>query len=147
MFQFQSGAIQRFISEKDCKPNTCFNSKVVRFKVKTPCKVDPFNSSFNSKVVRFKVRLFRSLLKSIKFQFQSGAIQRSPFPDANTRRPCFNSKVVRFKAISSTGASKASVCFNSKVARFKVFEFDFLQYEKHPFQFQSGAIQSQRAGN
>ena len=120
MFQFQSGAIQRWTSV----PPASFSSMF----------------QFQSGAIQSDLRAKMNLSK-IWFQFQSGAIQ-SPIAagivwnvpvsipkwcDSKTiplffiaRVNCrFNSKVVRFKAVNGIIDTESFYSFNSKVVRFK----------------------------
>jgi len=71
-------------------------------------------------VVRFKElgKISKGLIND-KFQFQSGAIQSVRIPAIWFSIPCFNSKVVRFKAALRRSETTINASFNSKVVRFK----------------------------
>ena len=184
MFQFQSGAIQwlcgcrgvekQWVSiPKWCdsmprlplKPSClrlCFNSKVVRFNVTHPIKIESATRfQFQSGAIQWKQdcarkhTYFVSIPKwcdsmlldpkapvqlDITFQFQSGAIQCTSGLAASLRVPRFNSKVVRFNAFSTT-KRWTSTRFQFQSGAIQCVTPCHLWICQHRFQFQSGAIQ------
>ena len=77
-FQFQNGAIKRTIQKHDKLHIGSFNSKMVRLKAYTQKRLPAPGSCFNSKMVRLKASTNQlPTMKSIRFQFQNGAIKRS----------------------------------------------------------------------
>ena len=77
------------------------------------------------------------------FQFQTGAIKSASAMPQSMAGKSFNSKLVRLKDKHPNAIFIIIVCFNSKLVRLKVSIYLFGGYE-HVFQFQTGAIKSQR---
>ncbi|GEM_PF-4956471 len=122
-----------------------FNSKVVRFKERAQLALLSFDQSFNSKVVRFKVnRRERCITNSavsipkwcdsksqireiesrfMKFQFQSGAIQRSLGWVINPKAAKFQFQSGAIQRSDARQPVPQHHRFNSKVVRFKVLFF------------------------
>ena len=76
LFQFQTGSIKSEVDARFSKPPRCFNSKLVRLKVKTQIGEKVAYMRFNSKLVRLKAYKHATTLCMFA---------------------CFNSKLVRLK--------------------------------------------------
>ena len=100
----------------------CFNSKLVRLKVKHACPLQRLHHCFNSKLVRLKGTL--------------------ACPPVLTVRG-FNSKLVRLKVENSHDVNSEHLSFNSKLVRLKVSRNRVsVSRTSSTFQFQTGSIKS-----
>ena len=99
-----------------------FNSKLVRLKAKR-CAASEVPISwfqFQTGAIKRNAELPVSAWKSV-FQFQTGAIKRChQCPNTVSPSPCFNSKLVRLKALRRGGLALGLRGFNSKLVRLKV---------------------------
>ena len=75
-----------------------------------------------------------------QFQFQNGAIKRRIVVKTEQLQICFNSKMVRLKALAANSEYVTEVGFNSKMVRLKAKLHDSTGRATTKFQFQNGAI-------
>ena len=121
VFQFQIGSIKsaKYVRAAPTIPMFQFQiGSIKRLKLKPPPA--PPACRFNSKLVRLKERnLHRERRVSMQFQFQIGSIKRKIVTRMMSRRPGFNSKLVRLKEVSVICLNNFLIRFNSKLVRLK----------------------------
>ena len=138
-FQFQYGTIKRNIAVLKHQQSLSFNSSMVRLKdLRKFCRSGAW-PSFNSSMVRLKgVHIqWRSL--DNQFQFQYGTIKSNLLFNKLRQQAMFQFQYGTIKRKSSAQQRKGCLCFNSSMVRLKALQGSISSSQMR-FQFQYGTI-------
>ena len=144
-FQFHIGSIQRSPALLRASSTTAF-----QFHIGSIQSMQSDGELVITIVFQFHIGSIQSCLpraasgKSYWFQFHIGSIQRTPEQQANLRRQCFNSTLVRFKARTAYAQPAYSMTFQFHIGSIQRPSVIKSNFHWISFQFHIGSIQSTR---